>query len=190
MTNKGSYLKSIKNQFAYYKLLGEKTIDQLSDDQLFWQMNSDSNSVAIIVNHLWGNMMSRWTNFLTSDGEKEWRKRDQEFEDVIKTRVQLAERWSAGWNRLFEALEELNEGNMDTTIYIRNQGHTIIEAINRQLAHYAYHVGQIVFIGKMLKGNDWVSLSIPKGKSQEFNQKKFAKTKHKEHFTDEFLEEN
>jgi len=93
MTNKGNYLESIKKQFAYYKLLGEKTIDQLSDDQLFWQMNSDSNSVAIIINHLWGNMMSRWTKFLTSDGEKEWRKRDQEFEDVIKTRIQLSEKW-------------------------------------------------------------------------------------------------
>lgn len=189
MMDKSNYLESIKKQFAYYKQLGEKTIGQLEDDQLFWQVNPASNSIAIIVNHLYGNMKSRWTDFLTSDGEKEWRERDQEFEDVVKTRAQLEERWTSGWNCLFEAVEKLNEDNLTGTVYIRNQGHTVVEAINRQLAHYAYHVGQIVFLGKMLKGTDWTSLSIPKGKSAEFNQKKFAKTKHRQHFTDEFLKE-
>lgn len=184
-----NYLESTKKQFAYYKLLGEKTIDQLADDQLFWQANSESNSIAIIVNHLWGNMKSRWTDFLTSDGEKKWRKRDQEFEDLIKTKKKLREKWDDGWDCLFKALEELDEDHLENTIYIRNQGHTIIEAINRQLAHYAYHVGQIVFIGKMLKGHEWISLSIPKGKSEEYNLEKFSKPKQREHFTDKTLKE-
>jgi len=182
-----NYLESIKKQFAYYKLLGEKTIAQLDDDALFWQYNQDSNSIAIIVNHIAGNMLSRWTDFLKAYGEKTWRNREQEFEDVLKSRAALLARWEEGWVCLFKALENINEDNFDTTIYIRNQGHTIVEAINRQLAHYAYHIGQITFIGKMVKGENWESLSIPRGKSQVYNQDKFAKEKKKAHFTDEFL---
>ncbi len=181
------YLESSKKQFAYYKLLGERTFDQLSDDDLLWQYNADSNSIAIIVNHLWGNMLSRWTDFLTADGEKDWRKRDEEFEDIINNREALNEKWDAGWKCLFAALETLNTDNFNTTVYIRNQGHTIVEAINRQLAHYTYHVGQIVYIGRMIKGKDWKSLSIPKGESAGFNTDKFSQEKHKAHFTDEFL---
>lgn len=182
-----NYLESIHKQFLYYKQLGDKTFDQLSEEQLFWQYNEASNSIAIIVKHLWGNMLSRWTDFLTSDGEKEWRNRDGEFEADIKTPEELKEKWEAGWACLFQALDSINEENFDTLIYIRNMGHTIPEAINRQLAHYAYHIGQIVYIGRMLKDQEWTSLSIPKGGSKTYNAAKFAKPKHKEHFTDEFL---
>lgn len=185
MTN--NYLESAKKQFEYYKLLGEKTFDQLSDDKLFWQYNPESNSIASIVKHLWGNMLSRWTDFLTSDGEKEWRNRDAEFEPDISSREALLEQWNAGWKCLFDALNGLTEADLHKEIYIRNMGHTVMEAINRQLAHYPYHVGQIVFIGKMASGDSWTSLSIPKGNSNAYNADKFSKPKRKEHFTNEFL---
>ena len=182
-----NYLDSIQKQFEYYKLLGDKTFAQLNEDELFWQYNPESNSIAIIVKHLWGNMRSRWTDFLTSDGEKEWRNRDSEFEADIKSKEELLEKWEEGWECLFTALNSINEENFVTTIYIRNMGHTITEAINRQLAHYAYHVGQITFVGRMIKGANWKSLSIPKGESKAYNAKKFAQPKRKAHFTDEFL---
>ena len=182
-----NYLESIKKQFAYYKLLGEKTFSQLDDDALFWQFNSESNSIAIIINHLCGNMLSRWTDFLTSDGEKDWRNREEEFEDIIKTKEELLAKWEEGWTCLFTAINSVNTTNFETEVYIRNQGHSIVEALNRQLAHYAYHVGQITFIGKMALGENWQSLSIPKGGSKVYNQEKFTKDKHKAHFTDEFL---
>lgn len=170
---KANYLQSIRNQFEYYKLLGERTFAQLSEKDLFWQFNDESNSIAIIVNHLHGNMMSRWTDFLTSDGEKQWRTRDLEFEDVIRSRSELEEKWNEGWKCLFKALDSVDEENFGTQVYIRNQGHTIVEAVNRQYAHYAYHIGQIVYIGRMLKAQDWKSLSIPKGKSTDYNSEKF-----------------
>ena len=145
------YLASTRKQFEYYKMLGEKTFDQLTDEQLFWQANPESNSIATIVKHLWGNMMSRWTDFLTTDGEKEWRQREAEFENDLQTREAMLGLWNEGWDCLFQALDSVNEENINTIIYIRNQGHSIVEALNRQLAHYPYHVGQIVFIGKMVK---------------------------------------
>ncbi len=182
-----NYLYSITKQFEYYKVLGEKTFVQLEEKELFWQYHTESNSIAIIVNHLWGNMKSRWTDFLISDGEKEWRKRDLEFEDVIGTKVELLEKWNDGWKCLFKALDSINTSNFNTNIYIRNQSHTILEAINRQLAHYAYHIGQLVFLGKIIKSNEWKSLSIPKGKSTDFNNNKFSKGKHKGHFTDDLI---
>lgn len=184
------YLESVKKQFEYYKMLGNKTFSQLSDDKLFWKYNEDSNSIATIVKHLWGNMLSRWTDFLTTDGEKEWRNRDTEFENDINSREELLEKWNEGWNCLFNAINSLNINDLDKIIYIRNQEHTVTEAINRQLAHYPYHVGQIVFIGKMLADKGWTSLSIPKGNSQTYNADKFSKPKQKGHFTDEFLNEN
>ena len=184
-----NYFESVRKQFEYYKILGEKTFDQLEDQGLFWQYNEASNSIAIIVKHLWGNMLSRWTDFLTTDGEKEWRNREGEFEADIKTRTELFEKWNEGWACVFDALDSINESNFDTTIYIRNMGHTIPEAVNRQLAHYAYHIGQIVYIGRMVKDAEWQSLSIPKGKSKEYNAEKFSKPKRKEHFTDRFLGE-
>ena len=181
------FLESAKKQFAYYKMLGEKTMDQISDEALFWQYNEASNSIAAIVKHLSGNMLSRWTDFLTSDGEKEWRQRDAEFENDIETRAELMKVWNAGWDCFLNTLESLTEEDLAKTIYIRNQGHSVTEAINRQLAHYPYHVGQIVFVGKMVADTDWTSLSIPKGSSGNYNADKFAKPKHKAHFTDEYL---
>jgi len=185
---KQNYLDSIHKQFAYYKMLGDKTFEQLTDEELFWQYDEHSNSIAIIVKHLWGNMLSRWTDFLTADGEKEWRNRDGEFEADIKDVAELKEKWEAGWQCLFMALDSVNADNFETTIYIRNMGHTVTEAINRQFAHYAYHVGQIVFIGKMIRKDNWQALSIPKDKSTEYNQKKFAKPKRTEHYTRQFLD--
>lgn len=181
------YFSSTRKQFEYYKMLGEKTFAQVSDEQLFWQYNEESNSIAMIVKHLWGNMLSRWTDFLTSDGEKEWRKRDEEFENDINTRKELLDKWNEGWDCLFKALDNLTDEDLSKEIYIRNQGHSVIEAINRQLAHYPYHIGQIVFIGKMLCDNTWNSLSIPKGNSKTYNEDKFAKPKQKQHFTDGML---
>ncbi len=178
-------LKSIVKQFEYYQSVGEKTFGQLDDKDLFWQYNEQSNSIAIIVNHLWGNMLSRWTDFLTADGEKEWRNRDLEFENVIKTREELIAKWNEGWECLFSALNSINEDDFDTKIYIRNQAHSVMEAVNRQLAHYAYHIGQIVYIGRMLKADEWKCLTIPKGKSEQFNQEKFRKGKHLGHFSDD-----
>lgn len=183
------YLESAKKQFEYYKMLGDKTISQLPDEKLFWQYNEESNSIAVIVKHLHGNMLSRWTDFLTSDGEKEWRQRDAEFDNDLNSKEELVQKWNEGWNCLFDTLNSLKEEDFSKTIYIRNQEHSITEAINRQLAHYPYHVGQIVFIGKMICDNKWVSLSIPKGNSNTYNAEKFAKPKHREHFTEEYLKD-
>jgi hypothetical protein len=169
------YLESVRKQFEYYKSLGEKTFSQVPDDKLFWQYNEDSNSIATIVKHLWGNMLSRWTNFLTSDGEKEWRNRDQEFENDILNREELLRKWNEGWNCLFTAINSLTPEDLQKIVYIRNEAHSVAEAINRQLAHYPYHVGQIVFIGKMTAVKGWTSLTIPKGNSKKFNDEKFGK---------------
>ena len=173
-----NYLESIKKQFEFYKLLGEKTIAQLPDEKLYWQYNKESNSIAIIVKHLWGNMLSRWTDFLTSDGEKQWRERDAEFENNINSREELLAKWDEGWKCLFDAINPLTNEDLEKEIFIRNMGHSVTEAINRQLAHYAYHVGQIVFIGKMICNENWISLSIPRGDSKNYNEEKFSKPKH------------
>lgn len=185
MTN--DYLDSVRKQFKYYRMLGDKTFSQVPDDKLFWQYNDDSNSIATIVKHLWGNMLSRWTDFLTSDGEKDSRNRDAEFLNDITSREELLSKWNEGWACLFNAINSLTADDLDKIIYIRNQGHSVTEAVNRQLAHYTYHIGQIVFLGKMLAENGWTSLSIPKGNSQTFNKEKFSKPKQRQHFTDEFL---
>jgi len=183
MTN--SYLPSIYKQFEYYKSLGEKTFEQLTNENIHWQYNSESNSVAIIVKHIAGNMLSRWTNFLSEDGEKIWRERDKEFLDTYNNKEDLLIAWDKGWNCLFKAIKPLKEEQLEEIIYIRNQGHTVTEAINRQLAHYAYHIGQIVFLGKMIKNDNWKSLSISKGSSSSYNQEKFAKEKGRRHFTED-----
>jgi hypothetical protein len=179
------YLESAIKQFAYYKSLGEKTFEQLTDEQLCWQYNAESNSIAMIVNHLSGNMLSRWRDIFTTDGEKSNRNREAEFANVTPTRQSILNTWEQGWKCLFDTLNTLSADDLDKIIYIRNQGHTVMEAINRQLAHYPYHVGQIVFLGKMLCEESWVSLSIPRGKSDSYNADKFAKAKKKAHFTDE-----
>ena len=179
-----TYLESTKKLFTYYKKLGDDAMAQVADEKLFFQPTEDSNSIAIIVQHIAGNMLSRWTDFLTSDGEKDWRNRDAEFEANITNRQALLEYWNKGWNCLFDAMNSLTETDLDKTIYIRNEGHTVVEAINRQLAHYPYHVGQIIFLAKMLSTNEWKSLSIPKNKSQDYNQVKFSKEKGDAFFTD------
>ena len=177
-----SFLKSSLLQFRYYKELGEKTIEQVPDIKLSFQINKETNSINTIVKHLSGNMVSRWTDFLNSDGEKEFRNRDDEFNDSIKSKMELMEIWEKGWNVLFDTLEELSFHDLEKISYIRNEGHTVIESINRQLCHYSYHVGQIVMIGKIICGNKWNPLSIPKGESQSFNLKKFSKPKDRRHF--------
>ncbi|WP_422104273.1 DUF1572 family protein [Winogradskyella sp.] len=180
-----SYLTSAIKQFSYYKSLGDKTIGQLTYEDLKKEFAEDSNSVAIIVKHMVGNMLSRWTNFLTEDGEKEWRYRDDEFVDTLNSKDAIINSWEKGWNCLFNAIRPLSTSDLERVIYIRNQGHTVTEAINRQMMHYAYHTGQIVFLGKIIKGKDWQSLSIPKGKSKAYNSEKFSKDRAKRHFTDD-----
>ncbi|TGE22215.1 DUF1572 domain-containing protein [Hymenobacter aquaticus] len=181
------YLSSVRKQFAYYQLLGEQTFAQVPDAALFWQPNPACNSMATIVKHLAGNMLSRWTDFLTTDGEKEWRQREAEFDNDLTTRAAMLALWEQGWQCLFAALDSLTPANWDQLVYIRNQGHTITEAINRQLAHYPYHVGQIVLLGKLVQQEQWQSLSIPRGGSAAFNAEKFAQERHRAHFTDESL---
>jgi hypothetical protein len=156
-------------RFEYYKSLGDKSFEQLSDDQIFWQYNEESNSIAVIVKHIAGNMLSRWTNFLTEDGEKQDRKRDEEFVSTFKTKQEVIDFWEEGWKCLFNALNQINDENLNATIYIRGEGHLVIDAVFRQLAHYPYHIGQIVYIAKMMKNDGWNTLSIARNKSQEFN---------------------
>jgi uncharacterized damage-inducible protein DinB len=170
-------LSSSLQLFRYYKSLGEKSMVQLSDDQLFQKVYNDANSIGNIVKHLWGNMLSRWTNFLSEDGEKSWRERDAEFEDTLTTRAQVMAKWEEGWGCLFDALEPLEESDKMRTVTIRGEAHSVEEAVMRQLAHYAYHVGQMVFIARNLKGDGWKSLSIPKGDSKSYNQKHTGKIK-------------
>ena len=182
------YLESIKKQMLYYKTIAEKAMEQLSEEQLFVSVNEDTNSIANIVKHMSGNMISRWTDFLTSDGEKPWRERDTEFESFKTSKKDLLEIWDKGWKCFFNAINSLEPEQLSQIIYIRNEGQTALDAINRQLAHYPYHIGQIVFYAKMLKKGDWDSLSIPKNKSNDYNSDKFSKDKSVKHFTDDELE--
>lgn len=167
------YLQSIQQVFANYKRMGERAMAQLSEDQLTQTLGEESNSIAVIVKHLRGNMLSRWTNFLTEDGEKPWRQRDGEFEADLDRRETILAAWEEGWACLFDALSTLQGPHLQQTIYIRGEGHTVMEAINRQLTHYSYHIGQIVLLAKHWRGADWQTLSIAKGKSAQYNQQKF-----------------
>ena len=169
-----NYLKSVKKLFLYYKKIGEEAMQQLSEEELFWQYNEESNSIAIIVRHIAGNMLSRFTDFLISDGEKPWRNRDEEFRNGFKSKEELFTKWEEGWSCLFNAVDTLTENDLSAVIFIRNEKHTVTEALNRQLAHYPYHVGQIIFIAKMAKNADWKTLSIARNKSADFNNKMFA----------------
>ena len=146
------YLDSVIKRFNEYRSLGEKTFEQLKDDEFFIQPNDDSNSISIIVQHLHGNMLSRWTNFLTEDGEKSWRLRDEEFEEHNYDRKQLLDKWNEGWKVFLDTLQSIRVNDLEKTIHIRNQPLTVIDAINRQLAHYSYHVGQIVYLGRWFTG--------------------------------------
>ncbi len=179
-----SQLKPVISQFIYYKKLADTTIERLTNDQFFWQFNHTSNSIAIIVKHISGNMLSRWTDFLTTDGEKASRRREQEFEIEGEDKKAMLLNWEKAWEVFIDTLESLSDEQLNDIVYIRNQGHTVLEAINRQLSHYPYHIGQIVQLGKMIMDDNWVSLSIPKGKSGEFNAKKFEEKRQRKHFLD------
>jgi hypothetical protein len=164
-----SYLNDSIDVFRYYKKLAERAMQQCPDDALFESLDVESNSIAIIVKHMAGNMRSRWTDFLTTDGEKPDRNRDTEFEDAPKTRVELMKLWERGWKHIFDALEPLGDDDLVRKITIRTEPHSVTQAINRQVAHYSYHVGQIVYIAKHLAGRKWQTLTVPKKKSAEFN---------------------
>lgn len=168
-------INAFRKQFKYYKQLADGTISQLTEEQINWKTDESSNSIAIIMNHIAGNQLSRFTDFLTSDGEKDWRNRDAEFEAVLLSHHDLLARWESGWKCLFDVLDSLKEKDLQQIVFIRNESHSVFEALLRQLAHYASHVGQIIFIGKALQKNDWQSLSIPKGNSQKYNEAKFNK---------------
>jgi hypothetical protein len=169
-----SYLQDSIGLFHYYKKLGDRAMAQCPDEALFVTLDPESNSIAIIVKHMAGNMRSRWLDFLTTDGEKPDRNRDTEFETPPATRAELMEMWERGWNYLFDALEPLTEADLTRTVTIRTEPHSVMQAINRQIAHYAHHVGQILFLAKHLtftKTGKWESVSVPRGKSAEMNAK-------------------
>ena len=182
-----NYLPGIIKLFEYYKSLGEKTLDIVPEEKINWQYNPECNSMSTIVKHITGNMLSRFTDFLTSDGEKKWRNRDGEFEPEILTKKEMMDRWHAAWKVFLEVLHDLKEEDLDKFIYIRNEGQTVTDALDRQLAHYASHIGQMIYLGKMIMDKDWKSLSIPRGQSAGFNTQMFSAPKHDAHFTDEFL---
>jgi hypothetical protein len=169
-----SYIEDSVALLQHYKKLGEGAMAQVSDEQLFIALDEEMNSIAIIVKHMAGNMRSRWTNFLTSDGEKPDRDRDSEFVAPSGTRAQLMKVWNTGWDCVFEALKPLSDADMERTVTIRGEPHSFMQAINRQIAHYPYHIGQIIFLAKHFKGCDWTSLSVPRNKSAEFNRRVLA----------------
>lgn len=177
-----NYLDSVRRLFHYYKGLGEKAMAQLTEEELKFRPTPESNNMATIVKHLHGNMLSRWTDFLTSDGEKPWRNRDGEFEDSLDSRDQVMAAWEEGWACLFRAIDPLTDAGLSRIVYIRNEGHTVLEAINRQLGHYSYHAGQMVYLAKQIRDGEWRSLSIPKGQSEAFNKEKFGQEKGRRHF--------
>lgn len=165
MSFETGFLKDAIKRFSYYKELGDNTFAQLEEKDFFYQPTGESNSIAVIIQHMYGNMLSRWTNFLTEDGEKEWRKRDAEFANTIMSKDDLLSFWNAGWDCLLKTLENLEPYDLTKTVTIRTEPLSVYDAILRQLAHYPYHVGQIVYIGRMIRDTAWRSLSIPKGAS-------------------------
>ena len=164
------FLTTSIRRMKYYKELGEKTFEQLDDRDFHFQPSSESNSIAVMIQHLAGNMLSRFTNFITEDGEKTWRDRDQEFEVHNNSKQQLIELWNKGWSCFFDALESLKEKDLIKTVRIRGEQLSVVDAIVRQLAHYPYHIGQIVYVGRLIKNENWKNLSIPRGASQAYNQ--------------------
>ena len=169
------YTDNLRKLFRNYKTLSERAMAQLDDQEMHWRKGEHSNNVATLAKHMAGNMISRFTNFLTEDGEKSWRNRESEFDDDFSSREQLMAYWEKGWQCLFDAIEPLTDEDLERTVKIRNEPHTVLEALNRQLTHYAYHTGQIVYIAKMLKGAEFQSLSIPRGQSDAFNEELFRR---------------
>ncbi|MGE7917610.1 DUF1572 family protein [Viridibacillus sp. NPDC093762] len=172
-----NYLSIVKNRFMEIKKLGDQTFQQLDDGKLYWSNHEESNSIAVIVKHVGGNMVSRWSDFLSTDGEKPTRNRDLEFDNSYLPREELIRIWEHGWQIVFNTLDDLTEQDLLKKIKIRGEEHLVMAAIERQVSHYSYHVGQIVYIGKVLKSSEWQSLSIPKGKSSQFNETMFEKHK-------------
>jgi hypothetical protein len=166
-----SYVEDSIGIFRYYKNLAERAMEQASDDQLFAVLDPESNSIAVIVKHLAGNMQSRWTDFLTSDGEKPGRDRDAEFSDPPATRKALLELWEDGWSHVLGTMESLTDADLGRSITIRGEAHSVMQAINRQVAHYSYHCGQIVFLAKHLSHDGWRTLTVPRGKSLDFTKR-------------------
>lgn len=166
-----SYVNDSLSLFRYYKTLAERAIAQVTEDRLFAALDGESNSIAALVKHMAGNMLSRWTDFLTTDGEKPWRDRDAEFSDPPTTRVALLDLWEGGWRCVFGAIEPLTDADLGRSITIRGEAHSVMQAINRQVAHYSYHCGQIVFLAKHLAHERWQVLSVPRGKSGDFNRR-------------------
>src|SRR5246127_3060694 len=165
-----SYLEDSRSVLRYYKKLAEGAISQVTDEQLFAVLDPEMNSIGVIVKHMAGNMRSRWTDFLTTDGEKPDRNRDTEFVDPAGSRNELMELWKQGWEKVFGTLSQLSDRDLATRVTIRGEPHSVMQAIQRQVAHYAYHCGQIVFLAKHLKGRDWKSLSVPRNRSAEFHR--------------------
>lgn len=168
MSFEAGFLKDTIKRFKYYKTLGDQTFAQLEEKDFFFQPSAESNTIAVIVQHMYGNMLSRWTNFLTEDGEKEWRKRDAEFDNTPLSKEDVLSFWNAGWDCLLKTLESLQPTDLMKTVTIRTEPLTVYDAILRQLAHYPYHVGQIVYVGRIIRDTDWKSLSIPKGESLSY----------------------
>ncbi|QQS34062.1 MAG: DUF1572 family protein [Acidobacteriota bacterium] len=165
-----NYRSDAIKSFGNYKKLAERAMEQISDEEFYVRIDAGSNSIAIIVKHIAGNLHSRWRDFLTTDGEKPDRYRDTEFELIGDTRESLMQYWEAGWQTLFDTLEALSADDLSKTVTIRREPHTVVEAMNRQLTHYAYHVGQIVFLAKHLKAKEWKTLSVPRNRSAQFNE--------------------
>ena len=165
MTNPGElFLKSAMKEFQDYKKMGDKTFAQLNEADFHYQPNEECNSIAVIIQHLHGNMLSRWTNFLTEDGEKEWRKRDEEFEVHDFSKEKLMQLWEEGWSLVFNTIESLTNEDTGKTVFIRNEPYSVTGAVNKQMAHYAYHIGQIVFIAKIIREKNWLTISIPRNR--------------------------
>ena len=165
-----NYHTDAVSSFRNYKKLAERAIEQVSDEEFFAQIDTESNSIAVIVKHIAGNLHSRWRDFLTTDGEKPDRNRDTEFQMIGDTREPLMEFWERGWQTLFDNLEPLTEEELSRNVTIRGEPHTVVEAINRQLTHYSYHIGQIVFLAKHLRSSEWKTLSVPRNRSADFNR--------------------
>lgn len=179
-----NFLDISTKMFRYYKGLADKSMAILNDEEIHWRPNETSNNIAILVRHMSGNMLSRFTDFLTTDGEKEWRNRDAEFTDSYTSKEEMLSAWEQGWDCLLATLESLQPEHMTEIVYIRNEGHTVLEAITRQVAHYAYHCGQIVYLAKMIRDREWQALSIAKGQSAAYNKEKFDQEKERRFFTD------
>ena len=167
------FLTSVKQNIEFLISKGERTINQLNYDELHWIPNEESNSIAILVKHLHGNMLSRWTDFLTTDGEKSTRERDAEFEGGYISRDELVQSWESGWDQFIKTVESLQDEDLHRTVYLRGEAFTAMQLIQDELVHYAMHIGQMIYIGKLVKNNEWQTISIPKGQSKEYNENKF-----------------